>query len=670
MKKNVLYWVLGILLAIGAGFLGNTMLQSNVFIGDSEYYYVDAGLYEGGEVTTDDGLNLIAKKGLTLSSDGKLHNGKIKVDVKLRIPESADQAKISGVGGILTYNPTDLTASSVAESLREGTAVVLDDDVTTVVKDANGNETGAIFFVAYGENEQVFASNHTMFTAELEVKGDPSRFEVGFEAVRLVSFADDDTSTSFYLEEGVGTTIDRHLFITKDEERVESSTLTSAEGRRVIEVFFDGEGNQLRTVTSYYNTDNVLILRVITFPDGTEQREVFSEGEGGVTVLPDESLVSTGTLMLESEDKVLAVSIGTGALLKDASVTLRKIPLTGSIEPKGFTNISEGYELIGLNISNNQEFTNTLKSMLFEMRLSVLNRLLSQAYKAESTNVYFLSRKDNTWKKVKDVNSGTNEELSSVALGFETYSLGVYALGQLSSDVDDQVDQSNIEQFFADLDQVLAGESEQEDTNLRSSSCEPALEFKDIEGHWGQDYIEDARLLCIIGGKRAGFFEPNANITRAELTKIVVNAFDIPMTDLTESFSDVESDAWYTEFIADAKAATIIDGYRDGTFRPNQSINRAEALKIIAEAGVSIKRNEPKRLDDAYSLWRTRNPVFTYVFFPDVLIGEWFDKYVYFGAEELNLTGYESDRGREFRPGASITRAEAVKIIMEMRKDL
>src|SRR5690606_8268461 len=91
-------------------------------------------------------------------------------------------------------------------------------------------------------------------------------------------------------------------------------------------------------------------------------------------------------------------------------------------------------------------------------------------------------------------------------------------------------------------------------------------------------------------------FRPDYQINRAELTKIMVEAqysmeeIDQCLTDKekkdwkTVYFTDVNIDDWFAKHVCMAEEKGIIDGYPDGTFKPTQAVNFAEASKVIANA--------------------------------------------------------------------------------------
>ena len=100
---------------------------------------------------------------------------------------------------------------------------------------------------------------------------------------------------------------------------------------------------------------------------------------------------------------------------------------------------------------------------------------------------------------------------------------------------------------------------------------------------WYNNAISTLTKMGIINGYEDGTFRPNNPITRAELTKMAVSFFSSAdqFFGQTPSFSDVPADAWYTRFIAAAEELGLINGYPDGTFRPNNYITRAETCTIV-----------------------------------------------------------------------------------------
>ncbi|MEA3304793.1 MAG: S-layer homology domain-containing protein [Patescibacteria group bacterium] len=111
-----------------------------------------------------------------------------------------------------------------------------------------------------------------------------------------------------------------------------------------------------------------------------------------------------------------------------------------------------------------------------------------------------------------------------------------------------------------------------------------------------------------------------------------------------ERYSDTE-DSPYTEAIEAMSERGIFQGYEDGSFRPENPINRAEALKILFEAS-----NTP--LETNYS-----NYLFT-----DTDSSQWYYPYVASSQIQGYVQGYSDG---SFHPAGNITRAEFLKIVLK-----
>jgi hypothetical protein len=104
--------------------------------------------------------------------------------------------------------------------------------------------------------------------------------------------------------------------------------------------------------------------------------------------------------------------------------------------------------------------------------------------------------------------------------------------------------------------------------------------FTDIENRWSETYIKNLFDLGVVCGNGMGLFNPETNITREELAKIAVELFDYEITTTSANFTDI-SNRWSENYINTLSSLNILTGFEDGTFKPEQSITRAEALKVL-----------------------------------------------------------------------------------------
>ena len=148
----------------------------------------------------------------------------------------------------------------------------------------------------------------------------------------------------------------------------------------------------------------------------------------------------------------------------------------------------------------------------------------------------------------------------------------------------------------------------------------------------------------IVGYSEDGTVRPNANITRAEVATIFFRLLTDDARDqfwsTSNNFSDVAPDAWYNNAVSTMVNAGIIQGYEDGTFRPNASITRAEFAAIASRfmsAGYDV---EEDLFTDIAAHWARES-------INDAAMAKW-------------ISGYPDGT---FLPDKAITRAEAVTLV-------
>lgn len=105
--------------------------------------------------------------------------------------------------------------------------------------------------------------------------------------------------------------------------------------------------------------------------------------------------------------------------------------------------------------------------------------------------------------------------------------------------------------------------------------------FTDISGHWAENEISAIAEQGIIVGYPDKSFQPEKKITRAELSVIISRIIEHTYTDGTKKFSDVKSDHWAWNEISSLSKLGIINGYTDGTFRPENMITRGETAAMM-----------------------------------------------------------------------------------------
>ena len=149
----------------------------------------------------------------------------------------------------------------------------------------------------------------------------------------------------------------------------------------------------------------------------------------------------------------------------------------------------------------------------------------------------------------------------------------------------------------------------------------------------------------VIGGYDDGTFKPEKTVNRVEALKMLMLAFNAgtgPSEPL--SFSDTDNGAWYATTLGTAVAKGIVQGYDDGTFRPGNTVNKAEYLKIL------FKTNGIEMTDSL-----TTNP------YPDVPKETWYAPFAYL-ANRKNLMSVSL-----LKPDDGMTRGDVAETIYRLK---
>jgi len=124
------------------------------------------------------------------------------------------------------------------------------------------------------------------------------------------------------------------------------------------------------------------------------------------------------------------------------------------------------------------------------------------------------------------------------------------------------------------------------DNNIGNSHCDANL-YSDVScDDWYGKYIGYLSSKNILEGYDKSIFKPEKHITRAETLKIILYARELQYTNLddaTNPFSDVNKEDWFYSIVITGNDLLIVQGYEDGTFRPNNPLTRAEFVKIFTK---------------------------------------------------------------------------------------
>lgn len=105
---------------------------------------------------------------------------------------------------------------------------------------------------------------------------------------------------------------------------------------------------------------------------------------------------------------------------------------------------------------------------------------------------------------------------------------------------------------------------------------------------WAGRQIQVAAAKGILEGRAEQTFDPNGFVTRAEFAKMIVKTFSLENANATESFDDVNDSDWYKVYVASAVKNGIVNGKEAGKFDPNGQITRAE-MAVMSSRALSLK---------------------------------------------------------------------------------
>jgi len=171
------------------------------------------------------------------------------------------------------------------------------------------------------------------------------------------------------------------------------------------------------------------------------------------------------------------------------------------------------------------------------------------------------------------------------------------------------------------------------------------INFADVpEGYWARRPIEDTGTVGLVEGYPDGTFKPDRALTRAELATLMVRAkgLKLPNRSAKKVFKDVKPSFWGAKYIEVAKREGLIKGYPDGSFRPNNKINKAEGVAVL------VRFENLKVAHEVYE-----KPYW------DVSVNNWSAKYIQ-AAKEHGMLKYVTRN--YLHPKQNLARAEAVEM--------
>ncbi len=171
--------------------------------------------------------------------------------------------------------------------------------------------------------------------------------------------------------------------------------------------------------------------------------------------------------------------------------------------------------------------------------------------------------------------------------------------------------------------------------------------FNDMDNnHWAIQSVGALKTMGVIDGYTDGSFRPNNNVTREEFVKLIVSAFEIFADGAECAFNDVSENAWFREYVAIASAKEIIKGVDAENFGVGQNIKRQDAAVILDRL--------LRSLDVQYGAVEPE------LYFNDAAaVGD----YAVDSVKNLVSAGIINGIDGNFKPNEPVSRAQAAKMI-------
>ena len=119
----------------------------------------------------------------------------------------------------------------------------------------------------------------------------------------------------------------------------------------------------------------------------------------------------------------------------------------------------------------------------------------------------------------------------------------------------------------------------------------PELLFNDVkESDWFYNDVVFANVRGLLIGTTHSTYDPNATLTRAMAATVLYRLAGEPAVTNTASFKDVPAKIWYEDAVAWAKANNVVNGYTDGTFRPDAEVTRQEMSAMLARYAANVAK--------------------------------------------------------------------------------
>lgn len=189
----------------------------------------------------------------------------------------------------------------------------------------------------------------------------------------------------------------------------------------------------------------------------------------------------------------------------------------------------------------------------------------------------------------------------------------------------------------------------------KAETAKITMSFADInENQWFYEAVKFVYEAGLMNGDGENTFNPNGNLNRAMLVTILYRLEQTPEVTEAAKFSDVAAGQWYTKAVIWASSNGIVNGYEDGTFKPNNNVSREEMAAMLMRYA-EFKKIDVSATKDISSYKDATN------------VAEWAKQNMSW-ANSVGLI--QGDENNNLNPQGKATRAEAAMILMRLVKNV
>ena len=138
--------------------------------------------------------------------------------------------------------------------------------------------------------------------------------------------------------------------------------------------------------------------------------------------------------------------------------------------------------------------------------------------------------------------------------------------------------------FFPTFSGAEGADAQVKMGDLQAKSLQASVPYKDLNGHWSQPAVLRMQDMNLLQGYVDGTFKPNHEINRAEFVMILDRVFGFTGGTESSSFADVTAGDWYYDALTRANGSGIIQGTDVDRLSPKQPITREEAAVMVDRA--------------------------------------------------------------------------------------